>query len=170
MKRFLCLYLLLFPCIVIVLSYFALNEHDSVAVILLFFLIMLTCIGGIVSLVVYGAKYAAKMSLIEASIWNILVKILYLCAQIYILKLCYEMLSYTLWAIIIIWVPLLFSLFLWAISGAFSVIIYGNSVGKGVWPTGIVTLFYILSFVLGIDLILANIHACKCCMMKEKKL
>ena len=180
-KRFLCLYLLLFPCIDLLLIRFVcfLNILPGVYILpedillylwpLWFFLIIFSCAGGIAALSVFGGLYAAKMSLIEASIWNLLIKIFYLCVHICLFLFVVEIWDNSIIGlefIMLWWIPPLFSLCFLVISGAFSAIIYGNSCKKGIWPIGIVIFFDFMSFILGIDLVIALIHICGCCMIK----
>lgn len=184
MKRFLCLYILLLPCIVFLVIYLCYFCYMILPVptyslqrlylwLLSFGLIFLSFVSGIIALTVYGALYAAKMSLIEASIWNLAIKIFYLFIYIVIFFFVAFMMDYwksALWGYIItIWIPLLFWAFFSVISGAFSAIIYGASCRKSIWPTGIVILYDVLSFILGIDLVIAIIHLCKCCIIEKKK-
>lgn len=182
MKRFFSIYILLFPCIGLLLIRCAClldilpGVHIPYDILLSFWplcfiLLIASCVSGLVVLIVYGALYAAKMSLIEASIWNLLIKIFYLGIQICLFLVLREMWDHTIIGldfIILCWIPLLFSLFFLAISGAFSAVIYGISCKKGIWPIGIVISFDFLSFILGIDLVIAIIHVCGCCMIKEK--
>lgn len=186
MKRFLILYILLLPGIVFGVMYFCYFTYTSLPVptyslqrlylwLLSFGLIFLSFVSGIIALTAYGASYAAKMSLIEASIWNILIKISYFFIHIGILQF-WNLMWESSWWKSVLWefifemlVPPLFILFFWVISSVFSVIIFIASGKKGVWTNGIVILFGALSFIFGIDFILAIIHICKCCIKEEEK-
>lgn len=187
-KRFLCLYLFLFPYIDLLLICYAclLDILPGANILpkgflpfiwpLCFLLFLASCVSSIVVSIVIGSSYAAGMSLIEASIWNLLIKIFYLCIQICLILMSAKTLDYlfgipySIFLVVLIWwIPPLFSICFLAVSSAFSVIIYSASCEKGIWPIGIVILFDLLSFILGIDLVIAIIHLYKCCMVEKKQ-
>lgn len=186
MKRFLSLYILLYPYIILFSSWFFVYilslsytqfEGYYVGIFCFSFVFLIFIrIGIIIALVIFGTSYAVKMSLIEASIWNLLNKIFYLFVHI-----CLFLITFIIWyylfgfpysifiLILIGWIPPLFNLIFGAISGTYSVIIYNASRNKGVWTKGKVILYSFLTFIVGIDLIIAIIHLYKCCMIEKKQ-
>lgn len=185
MKRFLSLYILLLPAIifgVMYLCYFSYTLLPDPGYtfrrlclwFFYFFIFFLSFVCGIVALIVYGAAYAEKMSLIEASIWNIFTKISYFFIHIGLgvfWTIMWENNWKSAWWELIFefLLPPLLILYSWVISGVYSAFIYGTSGKKGVWTNSIVILFGCLSFIFGIDFILAIAHIGRCCMINDMK-
>ncbi len=182
MKRLVNLFLLLLPCIFLTGIYFFytfIDRSDATFIqfgTLLGILIVLGYIGGFVAVAAYSTTVVTRMSWVEASIWNLFIKVSYMLIYFYFLKFTIQIwgaLMINGWILLFFgWIPLLimvlYGSYLEVISGIFSVGTYIDAGNNGIWSKGIMILFCFLSFIVGINIIIAVIHIFRCIMKKGR--